>query len=111
MTKGHDVAGIIAEIGPQLCSSDESDFDSEVGSEMEVERQPITERASRRAATKSWRGPAIMSFLDILRGEGLYYNRSVPLSGQSLPSKLPPPDKTPFSWISGKYLDSLPQHR
>jgi hypothetical protein len=114
MTEGHKVAGIITEIGPQLCSSDESDVGSEKdnvgseeGDEMELERQPIIGQASRRAI-KSWQGPAIKSFLNALRSEGLYYNRSVPLLGRSLPSKLPPPNKTPRSWISGDYIDSLP---
>lgn len=100
-----DLPKVIAKMGPDLCSSDESDMEIEADEVSIGDRpEPLLLSGS---VIPNWRGPALAAVLSDLRKEGLYYgraaNRHVP--GYSRRSNKIPPLGTPLSWIDNKYLD------
>jgi hypothetical protein len=103
MAENSEVATTIATIGPELCSSNESDSDGEVdkGSDSTI---GSTERTMGDIA--SWRGKGVTSCLNVLQANHLYCSQRNRL-GCSHPSKRPPPDGTPLSWISPSYLNNV----
>lgn len=105
MTRKTEIAGLVAKIGPGLCSSDESDPDTDADESMVSKDEQLMERLAG-SGVKSWRGPTIVTCLAALRAKGLYYGRQVSRPRPSCPSKKLPPDGTPFSWISDEYIEA-----
>jgi hypothetical protein len=103
MTQKTEVAKLVAKIGPDLCSSDESDSNSDTDETMESNNEQLVEKSG--SGVKSWRGASIVTCFDALRTKGLYYGRQVGHSRPSRTSGKPPPDGTPLSWVSEEYLD------
>lgn len=107
MADAQDLAHTIARIGPDLCSSDESDAGSDLDDEMEVDGAPSLSNMAC-SVTPIWRGPALATVLSDLRYEGLYYGRNArgPRPTRPRMSTKLPPNRTPLSWIDSEYLDS-----
>lgn len=104
MAENDRVADIIAEIGPEICSSDGSD-----SGDSEQETEDVLMGDAKRAHVPSWRGPALTSCLAALGTEGLYYGGIDQRAGSGIlrSSRRPPPDGTPLSWISDSYSHRL----
>jgi hypothetical protein len=105
MAENDAIADIIAEIGPEICSSDGSD-----SCDSEEEMEDVLMGNAKRACVPSWQGPALTSCLAALGAEGLYYSGLGRHAGSGIlrPSRRPPPDGTPLSWISDSYSHRLP---
>lgn len=103
MGKTQEFARLVAKLGPDICSSEDSDVDEDDGDGMQVDSgQSI--RASPKTTTKSWRGPIITTCVSKLRIAGLYYGKRSTRSNCLLTK--PPPDGTPISWISQDYMET-----
>jgi hypothetical protein len=105
MTCETEVARLVAKIGPDICSSDESDLSTNTEDSVMSEDDQSTERLAG-PRIMPWRGSTITTCLTALRMKGLYYGRQINHSHVSRSSKRPPPDGTPLAWISDKYLKS-----
>jgi hypothetical protein len=100
------VARLVARIGPDLCSSDESDPNTDMD-DSTVSNEEGFMAGFVGSGVKSWRGTGVTRCLTALRTNGLYYGRHASHLHPSRPSKRPPPDGTPLSWIADGYVESL----
>lgn len=101
------MAALIGKIGPGMCSSDESDADTNGTG---LNRQIHTSK--RKPRKVQLRSPEFAAFMDSIQSSGLYFSKKSTLSQDPTDSDEvtfhpPPSDGMPLTWISEGYMVDL----
>jgi hypothetical protein len=104
LSEENRMAGLIGKIGPGLCSSDESDANTDG-----VGRNGQSHTSQRKSRKIPLRSPEFAAFMDSIRRGGLYYGKNStlhkdPTNSDDITYCQPPPDGMPFAWISEEYM-------
>jgi hypothetical protein len=101
------LAALIGKIGPNVCSSDESD-DVDINSTAQEAQNHASHQKPR---TTSQRSPEFAAFMNSIQRSGLYYRKKTPRSEHLTidhnSASQPPPDGTPITWISEEFMMEL----
>jgi hypothetical protein len=98
------MAALIGNMGPGVCSSGESDNDTN-----NTSRDGRSHASQYKSSKISLRSPEFAAFMNSIQRSGLYYRKKSTLSkdptnSDGITGCQPPPDGMPLAWISEEYM-------